>query len=87
MFLVLFYPMMGLVYFFPIYFLYRFAVLGKQGVQTLNSNAMTLALGYLNKHYSYIAALTIVALALVPIVILIMISIIIPLMLKAGTGV
>ncbi len=87
MFLVLLYPIMGLIYFFPIYFLYRFAVYAKQGVQTLNANAITLALGYLNKHYTYIAALTIVALALIPIVILIMISIVIPMMLRAGTGV
>ena len=84
-FLMLFYPVMGLVYFFPIFYLYRFAVYAKQGVQTMSPSAITLALGYLKKHYTFIGILTIVAIALIPLAI--MFAVLIPVMIRAGHGV
>ncbi len=78
--LVFFYPVMGLIYFFPIFYLYRFSVYAKQGLQTLNSGAMALALGYLRKHYTFIAILTIIAIALIPLAVVI--AILIPVMMR-----
>lgn len=52
------------VYFFPLYFLYRFSVRMKQAIPENNQVALTDAFRFLNKHYTFIGVLTLIMLFL-----------------------
>ncbi|MCB8964806.1 MAG: hypothetical protein H6536_07195 [Bacteroidales bacterium] len=63
---VFFIVMLGfiVVYFFPIYYLFKFSDLSKIALADRDSGQMTEALNYLKKHYRYMGIFTIVFLAL-----------------------
>jgi hypothetical protein len=52
------------VYFFPIYYLYKFSELSKLAIANKDDAMMTNALMYLKKHYQFIGILTIVILSI-----------------------
>jgi hypothetical protein len=61
---VVLYLAIGLIYFFPILYLYKFSSFTKQGLVEKNETLMTLAFKNLKSHYKYIGIFTIVFLCL-----------------------
>ena len=59
------------IYFFPIYYLLRFANKAKHALLEQNAHTLTESMQYLKSHYKFIGILTIVMLALYPIGIII----------------
>jgi len=54
----------GLVYFFPVYFLYRFARLTKHAINTMNNVMLAKALLFQKLHYIMLGVLAIVAIGI-----------------------
>jgi hypothetical protein len=52
------------VYFFPIYYLYKFASMARSGIQGRDGSQISGALHYLKSHYKFVGILTIVGIAL-----------------------
>ena len=63
-FIAVFYLVIAGIYFFPIYYLNRFASKMKQAFRENNAEALTESLGYLKSHYKFIGIFTIIFLAL-----------------------
>jgi len=51
------------IYFFPIYYLFKFSELSKIALSTKDNSQLTNALMYLKKHYQYMGILTIIGLS------------------------
>jgi hypothetical protein len=51
------YFLMAALYFFPVYYLFKFAVNGKKAFKDNNSEALTDSLGYLKSHYKFVGVL------------------------------
>jgi hypothetical protein len=62
--LTAFYFVIAAVYFFPIYYLFKFASLARNGIQQRDSSQVSGALHYLKSHYKFVGILTIVGIAL-----------------------
>jgi len=58
------YIVIAVVYFFPVYFLYKFSVFAKKAFQSFESGNLHLALTNLRTHYQIIGILTIVFIGL-----------------------
>lgn len=58
------YIAMAIVYFFPVYYLYRFSVDMGNALASGSEEVMTSAFGYLKSHYKFIGILLIVSLAI-----------------------
>jgi len=59
-FITVLYLIIALIYFFPIYYLNKFASNMKAALKSDNTESLTTSLGYLKSHYKFIAVLTIV---------------------------
>lgn len=55
---------MSVLYFFPVYYLYKFSVFSKIAIKNLDTECADRAFGYLKKHYRFIGVLTIIILAI-----------------------
>ena len=53
------YLLIAIVYFFPVYFLYKFASGVRQGIRARDSHQVGEAIRYLNSHYKFIGIMTI----------------------------
>ncbi|WP_421920241.1 DUF5362 family protein [Marinifilum sp.] len=60
----IFYLLMGLLYFFPIYYLYKFSTYSKKAIYNEDKDQLSLAFRYLKSHYKFIGVFTIVMLSI-----------------------
>ena len=60
----LIYVLIAAVYFFPIYYLFKFANLVRRGIVQRDSERVSSAFHYLKAHYKFVGILTIVGIAL-----------------------
>lgn len=58
------YLFIAVLYFFPVYYLNKFAVKAKAAIKTNDSETLTISLGYLKSHYKYIGIMTLVVFSL-----------------------
>ncbi|WP_337967317.1 DUF5362 family protein [uncultured Flavobacterium sp.] len=58
------YVVIAVIYFFPVYYLNKFAVNAKRAFRDNDSEALTNSFGYLKSHYKFIGILTIAILVL-----------------------
>ena len=63
-FISILYVAMALLYFFPIFYLYKFSTLSKKAIYEENTEDLTLAFKNLKSHYKFIGILTIVILSI-----------------------
>lgn len=70
-FLTAIYLIMAIVYFFPVYYLYKFSVNLKQSLFTNNNQELTDAFKYLKSHFMFIGILVIIMLAIYALIFLI----------------
>jgi hypothetical protein len=70
-FFMVFYIIMAAVYFFPVYYLYRFSDFLGKALNTGSEAELTYAFEFLKKHYKFIGILTIISLAFMALAILI----------------
>jgi hypothetical protein len=63
-FIAVFYIVFALIYFFPIYYLYKYANQTKMALQSANSDLLSEALGYLKSHHKFLGIMMIVVLSL-----------------------
>ncbi|MCL6523699.1 MAG: hypothetical protein K6T34_03460 [Thermoflavifilum sp.] len=63
-FYVLIYLIIAIIYFFPMWFLFRFAVKTQRAIDMHQSQELTLAFTYLKSFYQYLGILTIITIAL-----------------------
>lgn len=61
---VIVYLILAVIYFFPIYYLYKFSVLSKAALNSLNSFTLQESLKFLKPHIRFIGVLTIILLAI-----------------------
>jgi len=61
------YLIFGAIYFFPIYYLFRFSQKSKQAVKDHNSDTLVEAIGNLKSHYKFLGIMSIVMMAVYPI--------------------
>ncbi|KAF2333076.1 DUF5362 family protein [Flavobacterium daemonense] len=59
-----FYLFIGAIYFFPVYYLFKFSSNAKRAFRENDSEALTSSLGYLKSHYKFIGILMVSILAL-----------------------
>jgi len=59
-FYVIIYLIVVIIYFFPVYFLYKFSVLAKKAVHTGNTQTLTNAFRFLRNHYTIIGIIAII---------------------------
>lgn len=59
-FITILYFVMALVYFFPIYYLNKFASTAKSALRDNDSEALTTSFGYLKSHYRYIGIMMVI---------------------------
>lgn len=59
-----FYVIIAVLYFFPIYYLYKYAKNTKVALQTADSDLLTDGLGYLKSHHKFLGIMMIVILSL-----------------------
>ncbi|KUJ63790.1 hypothetical protein AR687_00975 [Flavobacteriaceae bacterium CRH] len=52
-----FYFFVAAIYFFPVYYLFKFASNGKKAFRENNSEALTTSFGYLKSHYKFVGIL------------------------------
>lgn len=52
--------LLGVVYFFPIYYLFQFSRYSKLAIKTMDTTSMSLAMKYLKLHYRFIGILAII---------------------------
>ncbi|MGQ1910527.1 hypothetical protein ACT3CE_12170 [Marinifilum sp. RC60d5] len=57
------YLLVGVLYFFPVYYLYKFSKLSRSAIYEEDTNQLTLAFKYLKLHYKFIGILSIVMLS------------------------
>ncbi len=62
--LAFFYLALGALYFFPIYYLFKFSTHSKNAIYSENSEQIELAFKFLRLHYKFIGILTIIILAI-----------------------
>ena len=63
-FIMLLYLAIGIVYFFPIYYLNKFASNLKVALKNNNTDSLTVSLGYLKSHYKFIGIMMLVMFAI-----------------------
>lgn len=63
-FFTILYILMAALYFFPVYYLYKFSSNAKAAVDSNDDLTLETALGYLKSHYKFIGILTIVVLSI-----------------------
>ncbi|HEU4496451.1 MAG TPA: DUF5362 family protein [Flavobacterium sp.] len=69
-FITLFYLLLAAVYFFPVYYLYKFSSNAKTAFRNNDTESLTRSFGYLKSHYKFLGILTIVFIALYVLVIM-----------------
>ncbi|MGZ2370963.1 hypothetical protein ACXR6G_14360 [Ancylomarina sp. YFZ004] len=69
--LAFFYLIILGLYFFPLYYLLKFANTAKEALNSRNTQTLTESMKYIKSHYKFVGILTIVMLALYPIGIII----------------
>ena len=52
--------LIGVIYYFPIYYLWKFTKLSKKTIDNNDSDALTGALKYLKRHYKFMAVMAII---------------------------
>ncbi|MCY1633257.1 DUF5362 family protein [Marinifilum sp. D737] len=67
-----FYLLLGVLYFFPIFYLYKFSKHSKTAIYGEDSEQLSLAFKYLKKHYKFIGILSIILLSFYVLAFLIM---------------
>lgn len=67
-----FYLLLGVLYFFPIFYLYKFSKHSKTAIYSEDSEQLSLAFKYLKKHYKFIGILSIILLSFYVLAFLIM---------------
>jgi len=72
--LTIVYILIALLYFFPVYYLYKFSINLKQSIANKNNGSLTKAFEYLKSHYKFIGILCIVILSFYAFVFLIAIA-------------
>lgn len=70
-FLTVIYLLFAILYFFPVYYLFKFASNLKTAVRGNNSDSLSVAFSFLKSHYKFIGILTIVMIALYALVFII----------------
>jgi hypothetical protein len=68
------YIIMATIYFFPIYYLNRFAANAKLALQTNDSKALATSFEYLKSHYKFFGIVSLIILSLYALMILVMIA-------------
>lgn len=68
--IAIFYLIIIGVYFFPIYYLLKFADKAKEALDSRNTQTLTESIQYLKSHYKFLGIFTIVMLSLYPIIII-----------------
>ena len=63
-FITFLYLLIAVVYFFPVYYLNKFASNAKTALRDNDSEAMTTSLGYLKSHYKYIGIVMVIVFSL-----------------------
>lgn len=58
------YLLLAVLYFFPVYYLFKFASNGKRAFRESDSEALTASFGYLKSHYKFVGIFTIILLSL-----------------------
>lgn len=69
-----FYFIIAAVYFFPIYYLFKFASMARAGIQARDSSQVSGALHHLKSHYKFVGILTIVGIAMYIVFILLFVA-------------
>lgn len=59
-----FYVVIAVIYFFPVYYLFKYATGMKQALNSSNSDLLSVALGYLKSHHKFLGIMTIVIISL-----------------------
>ena len=72
-FITVMYLLIALLYFFPIFYLYKFASNLKGALAQDNSEVLSTSLGYLKSHYKFLGILTIIGLAIYALIFVFMI--------------
>jgi hypothetical protein len=81
------YVAMAAIYFFPVYYLYRFSENLGQALETRSEHSLTTALQYLKNHYNFVGVLMIIGIVIMALAVLIaIIASIIGLGAAAGGG-
>lgn len=62
--LAAFYVVIAVIYFFPVYYLFKYATGMKQALNSSNSDLLSDALGYLKSHHKFLGIMTIVIISL-----------------------
>lgn len=62
------YLVLALVYFFPIFYLYKFAVKSKKSIETNSSEGIAKAMKYLYKHFQFVGVVALIIISLYAIV-------------------
>ena len=68
-----FYVILGVAYFFPIYFLFKFSQKAKLAVQERNSLSLVETISNLKLHYKFIGIMSIVMMVLYPILMIVLV--------------
>ena len=63
-FITFLYIVMAVVYFFPVYYLNKFAANAKAALRDNDSEVLITSLGYLKSHYKYIGIMTVIIFSL-----------------------
>lgn len=63
-YLPLFYILIAVIYFFPVYYLYKYASEMKRALNLRNSESVAEALSYLKSHHKFLGIMTIVVISL-----------------------
>ncbi|SEO47813.1 hypothetical protein SAMN05444671_3550 [Flavobacterium sp. CF108] len=58
------YLLLAAIYFFPVYYLFKFGSNGKRAFKENDSEALTASFGYLKSHYKFVGIFTIILLSL-----------------------
>ncbi len=68
------YVIIALIYFFPLYFLFKFSTKVKQAIDTNNEQVLTESFNFLKRHYKYVGIMMIIVLGIYVLMFLLMIA-------------
>ncbi|MEA1886604.1 MAG: hypothetical protein U9N72_05290 [Bacteroidota bacterium] len=67
--IAIFYLIMAVLYFFPVYYLFNFSSKAKHAVKSSDSKTLTESMHFFKAHYKFLGIMVIVMLALYPVII------------------
>lgn len=71
--IAIFYLIIAVLYFFPVYYLFNFSSKAKHAVNSLDSKTLTESMHFLKAHYKFLGIMVIVMLALYPLIIMLVV--------------